>query len=71
MAKWVLIISLSLGFFGCAPKSVFLRDEQGEVVECKASEGPIDSCVKRYEAFGYRPSQEPYVNQNQIRPAGR
>ena len=68
MVHRILLILFSLCFFGCATQSVYLRDPQGDVVECKASDGPIDACVKRFEDQGFRPSQEPYVDQNQVRP---
>lgn len=43
-----------MGILGCTPGPVILRSEKGETVKCEPEKGPVDSCVKQYEAQGYK-----------------
>lgn len=49
------ILSLILiEFLGCVPGPVILRSEKGETVKCEPEKGSVDTCVKQYEAQGYK-----------------
>lgn len=49
-----ILIIILLGFYGCAVDTVILRNDKGETVKCEASKGPLETCVRRYEAEGYK-----------------
>lgn len=50
----LILVSILIGILGCAPGPVILRGEKGETVKCEPEKGPVDSCVKQYEAQGYK-----------------
>ena len=64
-----ILILILLGFNGCIAGAIILKNDKGETVRCESSKGPLDNCVKEYEAKGYKkaepevysfPPMEPY-----------
>ena len=62
-----ILIIILLGFYGCAADTIILRNDKGETVKCEPDKSPVDTCVKRYEAEGYK-RVEPEVR---MMPMGR
>ena len=55
----LFVVIVLTGLSGCASHTVRLTNDRDETVQCEGMREEVDACVKKYEAAGYKPVEEP------------